>query len=509
MDYNKETHDPNYTPLYLMEDTKNRFEYLLPVNGAGSISSQNLFFKPQKNGNSVTFSASASNGGAFEQTYTLPEGSYSMEYTVNLKNLNGVLSPDARELQLNWVNYLDKIEENTQYERNYATVYFKETDESMDNCSCTSDDEELLDKKKLDWLAHTNQFFTTALIAKNEKFRGLKQETITREEDNEDLKVLKSEIIIPFDGNQAYGFDMYMGPMQFELLEAYGNDLTDIIPFGTGIFGTVNRWIIRPIFNLLSKYIGSLGIVIIILTIIVKLLVFPMTYKMIHSQSKMAALKPQLATLKDKYKDDQQKQQMESMKLYREFGVNPMGGCLPMALQMPIWFALYRFFPASIEFRQESFLWAKDLSSYDVALWLPFEIPFYGDHVSLFTILWALTTVAYSWYNMRHLDMSSMSNPMMKYMQYMMPVMFLFFFNSFSSGLTAYLFFSSLLNIAQTVITKNYLINHEKIKQELAEYKKKPKKKGGFQERLAKALEEQQRIQAEREKAQAAKKKGK
>ena len=509
MDYNKETHEPIYTPLILLEDAKNRFEYVLPLNGQKEVSSQNLFFKANKQGNSVTFSAPATNGGAFEQSYTLEEGSYSLEYVVNLNNLNGVLNPTAREIKLNWVNHLDKLEENTKYERNYATVYYKPNDDDFDNCSCTSDDVEELEGQRLDWLAHSNQFFATALLTKDNKFKANNQETILQDESADNLKILKSEIVIPFDGNTSFAMDMFMGPTQYELLESYGKDLTDIIPFGTGIFGTVNRWIVRPIFQLLSSFIGNAGVVILLLTIIVKLLVFPLTYKMIHSQSIMAALKPQLTAMKDKYKDDQQKQQMESMKLYREFGVNPMGGCLPMAFQMPIWFALYRFFPASIEFRQEAFLWAKDLSSYDVAFWLPFEIPFYGDHVSLFTLLWALTTVAYSWYNMRHLDMNAMSNPMMKYMQYGMPIMFLFFFNGFSSGLTCYLFFSSLFNIAQTVITKNYLINHDKIKKELAEYKKKPKKKGGFQERLAKALEEQQKIQAERDAAAGNKKKRK
>jgi len=227
-------------------------------------------------------------------------------------------------------------------------------------------------------------------------------------------------------------------------------------------------------------------------------------YKMLHSQSKMAALKPQMASLKEKYGDDQQKQQMETMKMYQEYGVSPLGGCLPMALQMPIWFALYRFFPASIEFRQASFLWATDLSSFDVAFWLPFNIPFYGQHVSLFTILWALTTVIYTYYNTKHMDMSA--NKMMKNIQYVMPIMFLFFFNNFAAGLTCYLLFSNLFNIAQTLITKNYLIDHEKIEAELAANKKKPKKKGGFRDKLAEAMKAQQEAQAAKAKTAGGKK---
>jgi len=217
---------------------------------------------------------------------------------------------------------------------------------------------------------------------------------------------------------------------------------------------------------------------------------------MLHSQAKMAALKPEISKIKDKTKGDNNAQQMETMKLYREYGVNPLGGCMPMVLQMPIWFALYRFFPASINFRQEGFLWADDLSSYDVFFQLPFYIPAYGDHVSLFTLLWAVSLFAYTWYNMKNMDNSMMQgNPMMKYMQYLMPVMFLFFLNSYASGLTCYLLFSNLFNITQTVLTKNFVFNEVRIKEELNKNKDKPKKKSGFQARLQQVMEEQRKQQ--------------
>jgi YidC/Oxa1 family membrane protein insertase len=289
---------------------------------------------------------------------------------------------------------------------------------------------------------------------------------------------------------------MYVGPNDFEAMKAMGQELEDVIPYGWSIFGTINRWIIRPVFAFFSTYLGSLGVAIIILTFVIKLALYPLTYKMLHSQAKMAALKPEIAKIKEKNKDDSSAQQMETMKLYREFGVNPLGGCMPMVLQMPIWFALYRFFPASIEFRQESFLWAKDLSTYDVFLELPFYIPAYGSHVSLFTLLWAISLFGYTMYNMRNMDTSMMqSNPMMKYMQYLMPVMFLFFLNSYSSGLTCYLLFSNIFNISQTAITKSFIFNDEKIKAELNRNKEKPKKKSGFRARLEKAMEEQRKIQ--------------
>ena len=215
---------------------------------------------------------------------------------------------------------------------------------------------------------------------------------------------------------------------------------------------------------------------------------------MLHSQALMGALKPELAHLNEKYKDDAQKKQMETMKVYREYGVSPFGGCMPMIIQMPIWYALFRFFPASITFRQEPFLWAEDLSSYDAFFNLPFEIPFMGSHLSLFTILWAISTLVYTYYNTRHMDMSA--NPAMKYMQYFMPVMFLGFFNTYASGLTCYMFFSNLINIIQTVVTKKFVFKDEKLKEELRQKKAKPKKQSGFQARLEEALKAQQAAQA-------------
>ncbi|MEZ4987968.1 MAG: membrane protein insertase YidC [Saprospiraceae bacterium] len=210
-------------------------------------------------------------------------------------------------------------------------------------------------------------------------------------------------------------------------------------------------------------------------------------------------MKPYLEKMKAKHKDDQQAQQMETMKMYREYGVNPLGGCFPMLLQLPIWFALYRFFPADITFRQQGFLWANDLSSYDAFWHLPFSIPLgFGAHISLFALLWAISTLVYTYYNTKHMDFGA--NPSMKYLQYIMPLMFLGFFNSFAAGLTCYLLFSNLINIGQTVVTKNFIIDNDKIVAELEANKLKPKKQGGFQDRLAEAIKEQQRRQEEMEK---------
>jgi len=500
-------HKEHKIPTKLLEDVKNRFDYLLPVANVpgGGVNSSRLYFQARKEGgNAIVFRADAGQGRYFEQAYEIAPGSYGLQYQLSFHGLENVLDQNSDAIKLQWVNYLDKLELNHKYERNYTTVYFKPADDSYDFCSCTANDEEDHSGQNMEWVAHSNQFFASALMTKGVPFKGASMTTETLAPENEDLKKLTSSILIPFGGQDHFDMEMYLGPKRFDILKAYGNDLEDIVPFGRSILGSANRWVIRPLFNFLSSFIGSKGIVILLLTILVKLVLYPLTYKMLYSQSKMAALKPRLASLKEKLKDDQSQIQMETMKLYREYGVNPLGGCLPVVIQMPVWFALYRFFPASIEFRKVSFLWATDLSSYDVAFWLPTALPFYGQHVSLFTLLWVISTLVYTYYNMKVMDMSSMGGAnakMMKYMQFLMPVFFLFFFNNFASGLTCYLVFSNLFNIGQTVITKNYLIDTDKIKAEMDAFRKKPKKKGGFQSRLEDAMKQQKSIAAQREAA--------
>lgn len=485
--------------LKLLSDEKNKFEYLLPIASlpSGGVRTGDLFFDVQQSANEVVFRAKAGAGRYFEQKYSLQDNSYRIGYDIKLEGLQNVLANNAEEIELIWHDYLDRIEINHNFERRYSTIYFKPAEEGVDYCSCTSDDVEELTDQRIKWISHSNQFFNSSLIAK-ESFASGVLETQVLDTEDADLKKLVSSLKVPYNRSSTENFAMefYIGPNEFDRLREVGSDLEDIVPFGWSIFGTVNRWIVRPLFNFLSSFIGSKGIVILVLTFMVKLCLYPLTYRMLYSQSKMGALKPQIEKLKEKVKDPQQ-QQVETMKMYREFGVNPLGGCMPMLLQMPIWIALYRFFPASIEFRQASFLWATDLSSYDVLTYLPFEIPFVGGHISLFTILWAGTTLIYTYYNTKHMDMSA--NPAMKYMQYLMPIMFLGFFNTYASGLTCYLFFSNLFNIGQTVVTKNYIIDQDKVRAELEENKKKPKKKSGFQERLEAAMKEQQRVQSQRE----------
>ena len=485
-------------PLSLLNDDKNKFEYLIPTQQYGNISTGDLYFTPTVIENKVVLEAALDNGRSIQQVYTLNPDSYTLDYNLKLNGITSMMNANQANLKFKWHNYLDRIELNTNFEKYYSTVYFKAVDDGSDYCSCRGDDTEEIDDQRIEWVSHVNQFFNTSLVAKSTKFQNGVFETVMMEEDDADLKLVKSEMDLPLDMNQNedLAFTLFIGPNEFKPLKATGNELEQIIPFGRSIFGTINRYLIRPFFDWLSSFISSKGLVIILLIFIIKMFLYPLMYKMLHSQAKMAVLKPELAHLNTKYKDDAQKKQMETMKIYREYGVSPLGGCLPMILQMPIWYALFRFFPASITFRQESFMWATDLSSFDVIARLPFDIPAFGAHISLFTILWAITTIIYSYYNMRHMDMSA--NPAMKYVQYFMPITFLFFFNTYASGLTCYMFFSNLFNIAQTVITKRFVFDDEKIKAELDLKKAQPKKKSKFQSRLEEAMAQQQQIKNQR-----------
>jgi len=480
--------------LYLLEDTKNEFSYILPIGKSAPLQSKNIFFKGTKNANTISFKADFGDGKSFTQTYSIEPNSYNIAYRVDLAGLGADWNPSVKQLELNWVNFMDRIEKNTGYEKNYSTVNFKIAEENPDYCNCQKTDEDNLEAP-VKWISHTHQFFNSSLIAKD-KFSSAVVGTEMHDDKSPDLKKAYSNIKfnIPNPNAASLQMDFYVGPNEFDRLQAYKMNLEDIISFGSSIFGTINRWIMHPLFAFLLKYIGSAGIVILILTLLVKLALLPLTLKMMKSQARMTSLKPYIQKIKDKHPDDTQTQQVETMSLYREFGVNPLGGCLPMLVQMPIWLALYRFFPSSIEFRQQSFLWATDLSSYDSIYQLGFSIPAYGDHVSLFSLLWMISTLAYSYYTMKDMDAMGQNAQMMKVMQYAMPVIFVVFFNNFASGLSCYLVFSNLLNIAQNLGIKKYFIDHDKILVKLEAYRSKPKKQGGFQERLETMMKEQRAL---------------
>lgn len=486
-------------PLKLLEDRKDRLEYIVPVanTAKGTVRSSDLYYTPTLEGRTLRLRADAGQGRYLEQVYTLEaDDSYYLDVDVNLVGLNQVIPDNATGIELRWDNHLDKLEKNAQYERNqYSGIHYRLVDKKPK----TMRNNEKTVTGEVQWVSSAQQFFNTTIIP-DAPFQSIDVAAVPMDDDNEDLKrnSLKTTLAYQHNPSETLGMRWYIGPNDFGKLRAADMRLEDIIEFGWGIFGAINRWIIRPIFNFLHGFIGSAGIVILLLTLVVKLALYPLTYGMLRSQAKMAALKPQLEKIKERTGDDQQAYSVEQMNLYRETGVNPLGGCFPMVLQMPIWFALYRFFPAFIDFRHEGFLWADDLSSYD-SIWTFGDVPLLSmldfDHISLFTILWALTTLLYTYYNTKHM---TMPNPAMKYVQYFMPIMFIFFFNNFASGLTSYLLFSNVINIVQTLVTKNFLIDQKKLEAQLEANKKKPKKQSKFQSKLQEAMQQQQELQKQR-----------
>lgn len=474
----------------LWSNAGSKFEFLIP--GSSVINTADVRFEvSSSDSKKAIFRAIMPSGQPLEITYAIIND-YNIDFKV--KHNETLTQPIA----LKWVDVLPKLEKSELYEQNLSTVYFKENEKSPDYCNCTRNSNESKQGKLLDWISHNNQFFNSSLIPQNFKFEGGQFSTLHADLKIKDYtKIVSSEVSFPKDKKEL-DMEFYIGPNEFKRLKAYDNGLEQVIPFGSSIFGTINRYIMRPAFDFLASFISSKGLVIILLIFIIKMLLYPLLYKMLYGQAKMAALKPELDKLKAKFPDDMQKVQVESMKVYQEYGVSPLSGCLPMLLQMPIWIALYRFFPASITFRRESFLWAPDLASYDAFFQLGFEIPFMGSHISLFTLLWAVSTVAYTYYSTKDVDMSA--NPAMKYVQYIMPLMFLGFFNSYASGLTSYMFFSNLINIIQIILTKNFLFDQTKIRKELDFQKANPKKKSGFQAKLEEAMKQQQALSDKKKK---------
>ncbi len=494
-----------YSPLYLLEDTKNRFGYMIPTNGFGDVSTESLFFTPSVSGNVIRFSAALANGVTVEQQYTLG-AAYDVDYAVKFNNLPNLMRSEAKGVQLNFENYLDKLEKNVSYERNYSFLSFREMGEARDYLSGSSTESKNLEKP-IEWISHANQFFNTTLMAPQGGFKSAIVGNDIYDDKAEDLKKMSTKIEIPTEQATAgMAMKMYIGPNDYSVLKKYDNRLEEIVDYGGSILGTINRWIIRPLFDFLHSIIGNVAICILLLTFIVKASLYPLSYGMLKSQAKTAALKPEIDKMKAKYKDDNQKIQVEQMKLYQEYGVNPLGGCLPTLLQMPIWMALFRFFPATIDFRQQKFLWATDLSGFEEFIKLPFHIPLYGAHISLFALLWGASLIFFTIYSMKDVDMSAQPAGM-KQLQYFSPILFMVMFNSYAAGLSLYMLFSNILNIAQTIVTKNYVINHDAVRLLLENNKKNPKKKSAIREKFDNLLKEQQAAQKQQLEAQQAKKK--
>lgn len=471
-------------PLILFEGDENFTDYSYLSNAGSRIHSRTLDFNAALSADkkSITFS-----NPNLTIINSLAENGFILDNKVLLNNPNAssAASLEWSVLSLLTENDLQSQQQNTQVSYNLEK-------EGIDNYTISEKETKEL-KDNIKWLAFKQHYFNTTLIAEGK--------TVGAAKINSDLKVDTAQktlssfnALLTLNNPQTIEYKMYLGPNDYKALKALGNDLQEMMPLSYSIFGFVkyiNLWLILPIWNFLSKMFSSYGLVILFLTFIIRLLMSPFTYKSYVSSAKMKALKPELDELRAKHKDDQQAFGVEQMKLYRQAGVNPLGGCLPALLQLPVFFALLAFFPQLIELRQSKFLWAKDLSTYDSILNFGFDIPFYGNHVSLFTILFVITSLILALYSM-NMTPQDQSNPMMKYLPFIMPVMFLGIFNSLPASLTFYYFVSNVITLAIQFVIQQYIIDPDKIHAQIQAKKNEPAKENKFMSKMMEMQKQQQ-----------------
>lgn len=447
----------------------------------------------------LSFKLNAGADRYIEYIYKIKGNDYMIDFDVNMVEMDQVIDMRSGEVYINWMVNAPNQEKSLKPQRDATTIFYKYKSEDVDDLGISDEKEEL--EASMKWVSLKQQFFNTTLIADEyfDKSKGF-METVTDEGETNYVKKLTVGLTMPVSGSkiEKFGMAMYLGPNKYDVLKSHGEELQDIINLGWGIFGWVNQFAVIPVFHVLEDFNWNYGLIILILTILLKLVLMPITYKTYLSGAKMRVLKPEISEINDKFKDDAMKKQQATMTLYRQTGVNPLSGCIPLLIQMPILFAMFRFFPASIELRQESFLWADDLSTYDSVYNFPagFEIPWYGDHVSLFTILMAISIAFYTKMNSQ-MSGTMTEGPMaaqMKIMTYLMPVMMLFFFNNYSSGLSYYYLLANVISIGQTILIRKVFINEDAIRAKIEVNKKKPKnqKKSGFQKRLEDMTKQQQ-----------------
>jgi len=485
-------------PLLLFEERTSN-QSLTLTNKGTKIETKNLIFQgtvDKGDGSQVlTYIAPTADANKYLQyTYTIKNGSYDVDFQINYVNLQADLN--LAETQLNWQLTGLTMEKLASDQRRMSCVMWRYDDEKRDYIREMSSSEYELEANT-NWIAFKHKFFTTGLIidAKNITKGTLAQNQLEGEEYTVDYK---ANLTLP--AQPVVDLKFFFGPNEYDLLKSYDNGMGNIIDHGWGVFGLVNKWLIRPIFNILNGSALNLGLIILLLTLIVKILIMPLTYKNYMSSAKMRVLKPEIEEINERMKDaDAMTRQQEVSKLYSQTGVNPMAGCLPMLIQMPIVIAALRFFPSSIDLRHAKFLWAEDLSSYESVLNLGFDIPFYGAHVSLFALLMAVSTFLYTKMNSGNMATPQQPGmPNMNFIMYLMPFMMLFFFNSYSSGLSFYYLCGNVMNIGIMWGIKKFLIDEDKIKAKLADNKKKPKKKSKFQQRMDDLVKQQQEQAAKR-----------
>ena len=446
-------------------------------------------------------------GSALVYEYTLydsktPSRDYLVDLRVRMENMGGLMA-NQTTVGIDWSNTSYQNEKGFKNENMYTTLSYRFPGESsIEDLGMSEESKSKEVTTKINWVAFKQQFFSSVFIA-GENMQNAKLAFDTAKPGSDYLKNFSARVTVPYSmQTEGYDFAFYFGPNKYSILKQVVDGkngelhLERLIPLGWGIFGWVNRWCVIPVFDFLRNYISSFGIIILILAVLIKLVISPLTYKSYISSAKMRVIKPEVDALAKKFpkQEDAMKKQQATMELYKKAGINPMGGCIPMLIQMPILIAMFRFFPASIELREQPFLWADDLSSYDSVWNLPFSIPFYGDHVSLFALLMTVTLFVFSYFNYQQTASSQPQMAGMKFMMvYLMPIMMLFWFNNYSSGLCYYYFLSTLISIVQTLVIRR-MIDDEKIhaimKANVA--KRTNGKKSKFQQRYEELMREQQ-----------------
>ena len=490
----------NYTdyldqPLELIKEGNNVFNIQFVTKDGRRLNTKDFYFTPRLSTDNrkqiLSLRANISTNQYLEFVYAIDADDFLVDFSVQSSGIASLLDSSEPAL-LTWETDAYRNSKSIDYEGRYTELTYGYEGDKIDYLSLSGTDEE--SPEEVRWVSFRQHFFSAILIPEQPLAQvKVSSKSLTEDESLNEVFTKKFGLEIPLvydSGEFKSNFEYYFGITDYKTLKSYDRDLESSIPLGWGIFGWLNRFVFLPLFGFLSAFLPH-GIAIILMTVIVRLAMSPVTYKSYVSQIKMKVLRPEIEELNKKYKDNAVKRQQETMSLYNRAGANPMAGCIPALLQLPVFYALFTFFPVAFELRKKSFLWADDLSSYDSVLDLGFSIPFYGDHVSLFPILASIAIFFYTQMTTGQQAMPQQPGmPNMKVVMYLMPLMMLFFFNNYASGLSLYYFVSNLLTIFLMLVIKNYIINDDKIHAKIEENKKKPRKAGGFSARLQKAMEE-------------------
>jgi len=509
--YTTETTDPAQ-PIRLFRNEKDGYGFILTTSDQRLNTAAFNFTPVAESDTSLLMKLQLTDRAWWGIRYSIQPDSYLVRMQIVQQGMNTVLPASTASLGLSWHQTLGRNEKGRTFEERNSAVMYKYTGETPDELNSNKDDSEELNGR-VRWVAFKNQFFSSVLIAKDYFSTANLRSTVIASDMW--LKDMDVDAQLPYnvaDGTAA-DFCFYFGPNDYPLLSDIedsiypGEDLalTRLVPLGWGIFRWVNQIIVIPVFDFLGGFISNYGIIILLLTIFIKIILFPFTYKSFKSQARMRVLAPEITAINEKYpgQENAMKRQQETMALYSRAGANPMSGCLPMLLQMPVLIAMFSFFPSAIELRGQSFLWAHDLSAPDFICTLPFTIPFYGNKVSLFCLLMTIANVVYTTFTMQN-QPGGQNMPGMKWMMYLMPVMFLFFFNDYASGLSYYYLLSLLITIIQTTITR-HLVDEKKVRAQMEANARKPRKKSGFMARLEAAQKQQEAAMRAQAKANARK----